>query len=100
MPARARWVKILDVNPRVIARHTTPITCQVNQVATAIRDWFPNPNATVRDAVNALQRAMSIDGYIDGLCQLLNISVEPVAERADRDPPSDDTDDDGPSVAS
>ncbi|HEU0190260.1 MAG TPA: hypothetical protein VFR17_03170 [Mycobacterium sp.] len=83
MPGAPGWVKIFDVNPRVIARHTAPITCQVNQVAASIRDWFPNANASIRDTLNALQRTLSVDGYVDGLCRLLNISVETVSDEAD-----------------
>lgn len=93
MPAAPRWVKIFDVNPRVIARHTAPITCRVDQVASSIREWFPNPNATIRDAANALQRTLRVDGYVDGLCRLLNISVEPVPDETDR---GDQTSQDGP----
>ena len=104
MPAKAGWVKIFDVNPRVIARHATPITCQVNQVAASIRDWFPHSNATIRDAVNALQHTLSIGGYVDGLCRLLNIRVETVSDKRDDRPdpepaPGDDENDESSAAA-
>ncbi|HEX7322897.1 MAG TPA: hypothetical protein VF299_08190 [Mycobacterium sp.] len=92
MPGGPRWVKIFDVNPRVIARHTAPITCQVNQVAASIRDWFPNANATIRDTLTALQRTLSVDGYVEGLCRLLNVNVETVSDDADQPAAADQAD--------